>query len=475
MKRKNVSTAVLGLLCAVLCLGIVGCKERQNGGGSGDTNSGGNGGANSTTEMGGLEGEFTLTSMFSANNGNIAVQDGKLTFYKNGFCEWKKEWWDMTTSSSFSGSVAGANGLVYSLENGEVKVYQAGYSDVNHIGTFTYDGKHTLTCTYDKITMKWGGGKIEYLSDHHYVGEKIEEDCYKKQLCDVCNEWVKEGDPDSDRHEFVETERVEATCEKKGEVTHRCAVCGYEKWEDLPEACQYDEGVCLTCGGVLQGKKITLDIGFSVQVDGVKLTIFGEGDLSYLPTFEGEILDIPNILSFADPKEVVVSEGITGLQGICSLFSSLEKVTLPNTLKTLDRTFIGCEELTAIELPDSLTSIGAYTFYECKKLQSIVAKNVTEIGEGAFGECWALSSIDFIKAEKIGENAFYNCNTYYEENSVLKIGSTLKSVGNEAFGYCSFATIYFYGTEAEWEIFAALCEAQEHWALIEADEIVIVE
>ena len=53
-------------------------------------------------------------------------------------------------------------------------------------------------------------------------------------------------------------------------------------------------------------------------------------------------------------------------------------------------------------LPPSLTAIGNYAFYECKKLKSVVIpQKVTSIGKRAFGLCTNLNSIAFLCDEMI--------------------------------------------------------------------------
>ncbi len=53
---------------------------------------------------------------------------------------------------------------------------------------------------------------------------------------------------------------------------------------------------------------------------------------------------------------------------------------------------MGCESLTSIDIPDSVTSIGNSAFDGCKSLKSIVIPDgVTNIGKGAFYGCDALT------------------------------------------------------------------------------------
>ncbi|MBR2296972.1 MAG: InlB B-repeat-containing protein, partial [Clostridia bacterium] len=56
--------------------------------------------------------------------------------------------------------------------------------------------------------------------------------------------------------------------------------------------------------------------------------------------------------------------------------------------------FSGCDSLTSITIPDSVTSIGNYAFRNCTSLTSVtIGESVTSIGYSAFYGCTALTSI----------------------------------------------------------------------------------
>ncbi len=61
-----------------------------------------------------------------------------------------------------------------------------------------------------------------------------------------------------------------------------------------------------------------------------------------------------------------------------------------------DWAFYGCNKLTSIVLPNTVTSIGRYVFIECTALESIVFSNTLEsINYGSFMNCGQINSIDF--------------------------------------------------------------------------------
>jgi len=115
----------------------------------------------------------------------------------------------------------------------------------------------------------------------------------------------------------------------------------------------------------------------------------------------------------------------------------LNEVEIPEKYKGIDVTRIAYngfyinedyenKYLTSIKMPDSITIICDYAFYNCISLDSIEFGNsVTVIGKEAFYNCAFLESISLPKSiESIGSEAFYNCS--------------------------SLASITYNGTKSEW-------------------------
>lgn len=72
--------------------------------------------------------------------------------------------------------------------------------------------------------------------------------------------------------------------------------------------------------------------------------------------------------------------------------------------------FEGCSELTAIELPEGLESVGYAAFYYTGLESIVIPDSVTSIGAQAFYRCSALTSVTIGKGVKsIGDYAFYEC------------------------------------------------------------------
>ncbi len=71
---------------------------------------------------------------------------------------------------------------------------------------------------------------------------------------------------------------------------------------------------------------------------------------------------------------VVIEDGVTsvGSYSFCSVGSNVEKIILGNTVERIGEfAFMGCEKLTELTIPDSMTNIEVCAFGSCDKLENI--------------------------------------------------------------------------------------------------------
>ena len=111
-------------------------------------------------------------------------------------------------------------------------------------------------------------------------------------------------------------------------------------------------------------------------------------------------------------------------------------------------------EITNLIIPNSVTSIGGYAFWNCRALTSVTIPNsVTSIGWRAFQDCSGLTSVTIPNSVKrIEWHAFRDCSGL----TSVTIPNSVKSIGGIAFQDCSgltSVTIPNSVTRIEWHAF----------------------
>jgi hypothetical protein len=87
---------------------------------------------------------------------------------------------------------------------------------------------------------------------------------------------------------------------------------------------------------------------------------------------------------------------------------SLASISIPNGVTALsDYVFYECASLTSVTIPNGITILPNYTFYGCRSLSSVTIPNtVTEIGNGCFGMVGLTSVTIPNSVVKLGERPF---------------------------------------------------------------------
>ena len=98
-------------------------------------------------------------------------------------------------------------------------------------------------------------------------------------------------------------------------------------------------------------------------------------------------------------------------------------------------------DITSIDIPTGVTSIGVYAFYYCTSLSGITIPNsVTSIGDGAFEGCFSLTSITIPNSvTSIDSYAFASCTGL---TSVIVEATTPPTLGSWAFDDTNDCPIY---------------------------------
>ncbi|EFB34227.1 leucine-rich repeat domain-containing protein [Segatella copri] len=144
----------------------------------------------------------------------------------------------------------------------------------------------------------------------------------------------------------------------------------------------------------------------------------------------------------------VTSIGICAFEG-CSGLTSL---TIPSSVTSIGyKVFSGCSGLTSLTIPSSVTSIGSDAFYGCSGLTSLtIPSSVTSIGSDAFYGCSGLTSLTIPSSvTSIGSDAFYGCSGL----TSLTIPSSVTYIGKSAFEGCSGLTNLYYIIDDEFETY----------------------
>lgn len=184
-------------------------------------------------------------------------------------------------------------------------------------------------------------------------------------------------------------------------------------------------------------------------------TTFTVDGIKYQTTSTTEVMVIRNTTNpysgnITIPNTVTSSDVIYNVTSIYSTSTSyaddskngafrgcegLTSVIIPNSITSIgESAFSGCTNLISINIPNTVTSIGSYAFSYCLNLNSVnIPNSVTTIEYGAFSECSSLTSIAFPNSVKtIGSGAFSNCSSL----TSVTIPISVDSIGGTVFRYC---------------------------------------
>ena len=146
-------------------------------------------------------------------------------------------------------------------------------------------------------------------------------------------------------------------------------------------------------------------------------------------------LTIPNTVTSIGASAFRYCSGFTGI------------LTIPNSVETIGQGAFGrCVGFSGLIIGTSVTSIGGSAFIGCSGFTSnlVVPNSVETIGGSAFYDCRGFSGSITLgnSLTEIGVSAFRNCFGFTE----LTLGSSVTTIGDNAFGLNGLDTIYAYPT-----------------------------
>ncbi|MEE0984197.1 MAG: Ig-like domain-containing protein [Bacteroidaceae bacterium] len=122
-------------------------------------------------------------------------------------------------------------------------------------------------------------------------------------------------------------------------------------------------------------------------------------------------------------KDLVIPNTVTSIKDYAFYeCSGLTSVTIGNSVESIGyRAFTQCSGLTSVTIGKSVTSIEDFAFEDCSGLTSVTIPNsVTSIGWGAFSNCPELLDV-YCYAEKVPSTVSYAFDGYYIQNATLHV------------------------------------------------------
>ncbi len=143
-----------------------------------------------------------------------------------------------------------------------------------------------------------------------------------------------------------------------------------------------------------------VDIQYTLDVSAGILTISGKGDMADY----GQMADTPWFDYRNSIKEIVVKEAVTSIGNAAfSGCESLEKVSLPDSLKEIGIGAFAAAGMKEIKLPEGLKTIDMGAFMDSKLIRITIPASVTSLGNIAFSGCQELKEVLFEgNAPKLG-------------------------------------------------------------------------
>lgn len=243
-------------------------------------------------------------------------------------------------------------------------------------------------------------------------------------------------------HSYVETITKTATCTDNGLKTFVCD-CGDSYTETIPATGHnYVNGKCTECGDK-DPNYISLDPGL-YDADDNLLCTWDESLINVEKDYTSSSYRTSNtpydILKYKYPatKKIILPDTVTKIGNYAFYETSIKSIVIPASVKTIGNYALdNCEQLTTVDIENGVTDIGEYAFASSSLKSIKIPNSVTNIGERAFQSCSSLSSVTLPNTmTTISEAMFNRCTTLTD----IKIPDNVVRIEKEAFKTCCSLT-----------------------------------
>lgn len=272
-------------------------------------------------------------------------------------------------------------------------------------------------------------------------------------------------------HDFVNyTYNNNALCTKDGTKTAKCSRCtkkntitadntalGHVEIIDVAvEPTCTEPGLtagkhCSRCNEVLVKQQTVNARGGHKNKNGICLICHEDistKGLEYVEGAEENTLIVVG-LGTSTNKDVIIPafyEGkkIVSIGNECFKSKSILSVDIPDSITIIgEYSFSGCVNLVKINIPEGVVSIGNSAFSDCRKLTNVtIPESVMNIGSGVFSGCVNLVKVDIPDSvTNMGMHTFYKC----DRLTSVTIGSGIESIEQGTFYQCGNLTSVLLG------------------------------
>ncbi|MFC4993057.1 leucine-rich repeat domain-containing protein [Rubritalea tangerina] len=133
----------------------------------------------------------------------------------------------------------------------------------------------------------------------------------------------------------------------------------------------------------------------------------------------------------SDGSGITITDCLTSATGAMDIPATIDGLPV---VKIASRAFQSCNKITSMTMPNTITSIGSYCFFNCDLMETIqLSTGLSTIATATFRSCDSLDNVVIPEGVlKLGSYAFFGA----DGMTSVSLPSSLTSIGNDAFDYC---------------------------------------